>query len=77
MKSLLAVTLVWSAGCSLAPVAVQPEQFVTQDLVCEVAYAQLPRCECGCAGDLCKTATLGVVLCDSDRAQASGVVLIR
>jgi hypothetical protein len=69
MKALLALTLVWSAGCSLAPVANQSEQVLGQDGSCEVSYPQLPRCECGCAGDICKTATMGVVVCDSLRAQ--------
>jgi hypothetical protein len=77
MKALFALTLVWSAGCSLAPVAVQPEQFVNKDLACEVPYRQLPRCECGCAGDICKTETLGVVLCNSESAQSPGAGLIR
>ena len=77
MKTLLALTFVWSAGCSLAPVAVQSDQIVSQDGSCEVPYPQLPRCECGCAGDICKTATAGVVVCDSTRAFPAGAGLIK
>ena len=70
MKTLLALTLVWSAGCSLGPVAVHSEQTLTEGGSCEVSYPQLPTCECGCAGALCKTATAGVVVCDGTRVQS-------
>jgi hypothetical protein len=58
------------ASCSLSPVAVQPpEPVASRGLACDVTYPQLPRCECGCAGDICSMGSLGVVVCDSDQAR--------
>ncbi|HLF12125.1 MAG TPA: hypothetical protein VJA26_13000 [Gammaproteobacteria bacterium] len=77
MKYLLLVALSGLAGCGASPLAMDNDGIVSQDRSCDVSYPQLPRCECGCAGDICTTGSLGVVVCDSGRTRSQMIVPIR
>ena len=74
MKYVTLIALAIVAGCSLSPIATEGNRILTQDLICDVSYPQLPKCECGCAGDICTTGTMGVVVCGTDRAGRSIIV---
>jgi len=64
-------------GCSLSPAPVERQSSIGRDSSCEVGYPQLPRCECGCAGDICTTGSMGVVVCGSDRASGLAIIPAR
>ena len=72
--SIIALGLLGLTGCSSTPLTTGSDRIVSHDASCSVSYPQLPRCECGCAGDICSTGNMGVVVCDSE--QARGVIIL-
>jgi len=71
------VALFVLGGCSLSPVTVDQDRMISQGASCDVSYPQLPRCECGCAGDICTTGSMGVVVCGTDRATGLAIIPAR
>lgn len=70
---LAAFALISACATTSSPLATSTA-FVASDS-CTVPYPQLPRCECGCVGELCTTGDLGVVVCGtSERPDAPSIL---